>query len=161
MKTHLRSILLGACSLIACGSPESPPIIDLALIEDLAAEPDLGPSPPLPDLADPPNEASVSCAAPKDCHGSTPVCCSTLTLAGGTLPACMTAAIDISCKADSQCPTQLSLSCTGSDTLRLCTANSDCTEASYDKCCSFPLGGSAMRFCSSEAIAQIVGGSCL
>jgi len=49
--------------------------------------------------------------------------------------------------------------------VRACATNADCTEAQYNKCCTFKLGGDAggdggVSFCLNNQLAQLGGGTC-
>jgi hypothetical protein len=60
------------------------------------------------------------------------------------------------CTAAAACPTTIPSSCTGTETVQLCQQMSDCTDATYKKCCTF--SGSTLTFCVDSTTA--ISGTC-
>ncbi len=88
------------------------------------------------------------------------MCCSTIDIDGGTVPNCTGTPV-VACTAPSACPTTIvSTSCTGTQTLRLCKTNADCTESTYDQCCTFTSSGGSLTFCANSTIGFLGGGNC-
>lgn len=102
------------------------------------------------------------CNLPSDCSGGE-VCCGRIPITGGTVPNCTTGAIVTRCVDPSACTTALGSSCSGTQTVRLCAANADCTESTDNQCCTF--GGSgdagALSFCANSLVAAFGGGKCM
>jgi hypothetical protein len=95
------------------------------------------------------------------------VCCGNITLTGmGSVPNCTSDPIVVACEAANSCKTHLPtsfLSCPpGTETVRLCKVNSDCTEAGYMHCCTFGGGdaGGSLSFCANDIIGAGGGGTC-
>ncbi|HTQ43528.1 MAG TPA: hypothetical protein VMI75_12275 [Polyangiaceae bacterium] len=68
--------------------------------------------------------------APSQCGGTTPECCGTAVLNGGTVPNCSVATLSSQCVA--KCISNISLTCgsttkTVTDTLHMCATPADCT----------------------------------
>jgi len=103
----------------------------------------------------------ITCTSPAQCDGGAPVCCGTIALNGGTAPACDVSSITTTCTSAAQCTTTLPFSCTGNDTVRFCSQPGDCTESSYDKCCTFKTGTEQTTFCANTTIAGTVDASCM
>jgi len=111
----------------------------------------------------------VTCQKPADCTGDAGanVCCADIPVNGGTPPACKIVGISTSCTTGAACPTNITAqsTCNGTDQVRACATNADCTEAQYNKCCTFKLGGDAggdggVSFCLNNQLAQLGGGTC-
>ncbi len=101
-----------------------------------------------------------TCAKPADCTITNSVCCETLVTSGQS-STCTLDADTVVCAAASACPTTIAFNC-GKDVLRRCTATSDCTEASFGKCCTVPVDGvSTRQVCLSSGIASLLNGTCL
>ncbi len=71
----------------------------------------------------------------------------------------------VACKAPTGCATHLPtnpISCPkGTETVRLCKTNSDCSEAGYLHCCTFGGGdGGSLSFCANDIIGAGGGGTC-
>ncbi len=107
------------------------------------------------------NDLATVCSGSADCPNATPVCCDRITLNGGTIPNCSTSAVKTDCETSQMCATQLNATCSGSQVVRLCRANSDCTEPSYNQCCAFTSGGSTIHFCATSGLATLGGGTCM
>jgi hypothetical protein len=106
-------------------------------------------------------DMAMVCSASSECPNATPVCCSRISLVGGTVPNCTPGAVKTDCETSMACPTTLSASCTGSQVVRLCKANSDCTEATNNQCCKFTSGGAVIHFCANSTLAGLGGGTCM
>jgi hypothetical protein len=103
-----------------------------------------------------------TCDKPSDCSGSGDVCCGTIPITGGSVPNCTTDPIMIACTPGSMCKTSLGMSCSGTQIVRLCTANSDCTESGANQCCTFSGGdGGSLSFCTNGLISAFGGGKCM
>jgi hypothetical protein len=109
---------------------------------------------------------SIACTKPSDCVDGgadgavTSVnCCGTINTTG-SFPTCSFASATTACEAPSACPTTFDTMGCGSDTVRLCTVNGDCTENTYNKCCSFKYQDASVHFCANQGIASIAGGTC-
>ncbi len=112
-----------------------------------------------------------SCQSPSDCPSSD-VCCGKIPITGGTAPNCTTNPITISCAAACACATQLGTTCSGTQTVRLCQTNMDCTEPGASHCCTFGGGGDAgadgggdggggtLSFCANAFVGAFGGGTC-
>jgi hypothetical protein len=111
------------------------------------------------DAADSGTVVDITCTNPTQCDAGAALCCGTIVLSGGSPPACDVSSITTTCAA--QCATMLPFSCTGTDTVRLCNQNTDCTEQGYDKCCTFQTGGQSVTFCANQGIATSAGATCL
>jgi hypothetical protein len=102
----------------------------------------------LPDVVIPADAISLGCNSPADCgDAGTPFCCATLVSGAGSPPNCPIASLTSSCK--STCATIMTFTCNSTSTVRGCAQNSDCTESTYPKCCTF-----ADTFCTSQGISQ-------
>jgi hypothetical protein len=103
----------------------------------------------------------TTCMSPAGCTG-TDVCCGTIPITGGSVPNCTTGPISTVCAAASGCATKLGASCSGTQTVRLCTKNADCTESGDTSCCSFgDADGGALSFCANGLIGALGGGTCM
>jgi hypothetical protein len=105
---------------------------------------------------------SGPCSSPAGCPASN-VCCGTIPITGGTPPACTTGTISIVCAPASSCATSLGSTCTGTQKVRLCTKNADCTESTDNLCCTFGGGsaGGTLSFCANTLIAVFGSGKCM
>ncbi len=103
----------------------------------------------------------LDCLAPSDCDAGD-VCCGDLTLTG-TQQNCKISSATTSCKTSQACPTNVTgqVTCTGTDQVRLCTQNTDCTEVNNNKCCTFKQGDAGVSFCLNQQEANLGGGTCL
>ena len=101
----------------------------------------------------------LGCTNPDQCDGGASLCCATIDLNGGTPPNCNVASISSTCT--STCNTVLQFSCNASDTVRLCNKPADCTEAAYDKCCTFQTGNQSETFCANAVIASSADAGCM
>lgn len=111
---------------------------------------------------------TVTCLKPADCiDGGNPdaayppdsgeVCCATVQTSG-TFPNCSLNAASTKCSAPSACASQFALSC-GTDTARLCTNTTECTEGTYNDCCSADLGDAGtIHLCFNKALSNQTGG---
>lgn len=106
------------------------------------------------DVFIPPDAVSLTCQSPGDCgDAGTSICCATLVSGAGNPPNCPIKSLTSSCKAT--CATAITLTCNGTSTVRACTQNADCTEATYGKCCTFDGGNNnTATFCASVGISQ-------
>lgn len=111
------------------------------------------------------SSSGSSCASPSDCPSSD-VCCGKIPITGGTAPNCTTNPITISCAPACACGTQLGTTCSGTQTVRLCKTNMDCTEPGASHCCTFGGGGDAgsdggtLSFCANAFVGAFGGGTC-
>jgi hypothetical protein len=83
-----------------------------------------------------PSGDQLQCVTPSDCVNSSqgPDCCGTLVVNGGNIPACNFASLTSSCQ--SSCTTNIVISCTATDTVRLCGQGSDCAaDPQNPNCC--------------------------
>jgi len=126
---------------------------------DSGSPADAGPDVTPGDAGDGGTVVSLTCTNPTECDGGSPFCCGTVTLNGGTPPNCSIASVTAACKA--QCTTMLQFSCNASDTVRLCNANTDCTELAYNKCCTFKMGSQTTTFCANQQIANAADAGCM
>jgi hypothetical protein len=104
---------------------------------------------------------SLDCLSPADCDGGN-VCCGDIALSG-TVQNCTFSSVTTDCKSANSCPTSVlaSISCTGTDQVRLCTQNADCTEQQYNKCCTVKQGDAGgVSICLNTQLAGQVGGTC-
>jgi hypothetical protein len=112
---------------------------------------------------------SITCLRPANCidggdqdaaypPSSGEVCCGTI-VTNGDPQNCNFTGVSTACSAPSGCATSVSFSC-GTDTVRLCTSNTECTEQTYNKCCSVAQGDASIHFCANTIIANAAGGSC-
>jgi hypothetical protein len=103
--------------------------------------------------------SSLACTSPSTCGSGTPICCASVVLNGGTPPNCTATSIASSCKG--VCTTTFVSSCSGTETVQLCAKANDCTDPTYDKCCTFTSGNQSLTFCASQTIANSAGATCL
>jgi hypothetical protein len=102
-----------------------------------------------------------ACSSPAGCMNGD-VCCGTIPITGGTAPNCTTGTITTVCKAATGCKTNLGSTCTGVQTVRLCTTNTDCAESADNKCCTFGSDdGGTLSFCANGLIGAFGGGKCM
>ncbi len=107
-------------------------------------------------------DAGFACASPSDCGGSGQVCCGNIMLTGGSPPSCNSGGVTVMCTAGQSCPTTLGSSCTGTEVIRLCKQNTDCTEGNYGQCCTFPgMNGQSLSFCANSLIASFANATCM
>jgi hypothetical protein len=100
--------------------------------------------------------AAVGCAGPANCTASAPYCCATIVLNGGTAPACNVSSISSMCT--TTCDGQFALSCTATDTARLCRLGGDCaTDTQNPNCCDYTFNGATVTACVSN-LAKLAGG---
>jgi len=103
----------------------------------------------------------ITCDGPDGCSGSTPVCCGVDVPDGtGTFPKCGIQAIGTSCTSAAACPTQLGTTCSDTSKVVLCHAAADCTDSTYNKCCTFASGGASLTFCTNANTAALGGATC-
>ena len=103
----------------------------------------------------------ASCDTPSMCTGGD-VCCGTIPITGGTAPNCTSGMITSVCQPPSACITQLGSMCSGTQTVRICTSNSDCMEKGANLCCTFSGGdGGSLTFCANGLVAGFGGGKCM
>jgi hypothetical protein len=86
----------------------------------------------------------INCAGPAGCEGGTPYCCASLVLNGGSVPECVTQSARTDCAAT--CITSIPVSCTTTDTWRLCVQASDC-ESNHPLCCAYGVGQLSVNIC--------------
>jgi len=86
----------------------------------------------------------INCVGPAGCEGGTPYCCASIVLNGGSVPTCVTQSARTDCAA--QCITSIPVSCTTTDTLRLCAQPSDC-DSNHSKCCAWSIGQLSAYIC--------------
>jgi hypothetical protein len=104
--------------------------------------------------------APAACTAPSGCM-ATEVCCGTIPITGGTVPNCTTGGVSTVCAAPSACATKLGTSCSGTQTVRLCTKNADCAESADGSCCTFgDADGGSLSFCANALVGAFGGGKC-
>jgi hypothetical protein len=131
---------------VADGDVDGPSAIDASLVDapkDAANE----------------TSSDGACSSPADCPGNV-VCCETVKSTGSS-SSCTLDADTVACVSTSTCPTTVVPTC-GTDILRRCTANADCTEPSYPRCCTIPAGDASSReICLTQQLASLVGGTCL
>jgi len=114
-----------------------------------------------PDSSSNPNPDAGPCNLPSDCP-TNDVCCGTIPITGGTVPNCTTGNISTACSARSACKTSLGTTCSGTQTVRLCSTNTDCTESGDMQCCTFGgTDGGGLSFCANAFIAAFGGGVCM
>jgi hypothetical protein len=103
-----------------------------------------------------------ACKSPADCKNAE-VCCETFDTSGqGQPPNCNVDADTIGCASTAQCPTSVSFTCADKDVFRRCIATADCTENTYNKCCTGKIGAAGTRtVCLSSLLAQAIDASCL
>jgi len=102
----------------------------------------------------------ITCLNPSECDGGD-VCCGKLTVSG-TQQNCKIASAQTQCATANTCATNVgaSLQCSGTDTVRLCSSNTDCTEQAYNQCCTFKQGDAGVSFCLNQEFASQAGGTC-
>jgi hypothetical protein len=93
------------------------------------------------------------------------VCCGTIQTAG-TFPQCSFNAASTVCQTPGACPTNVSLQSCGTDQVRLCESDKECTENggnltnTFDKCCSTQYQDAGrVHFCGSTTIATVSNGA--
>ena len=103
---------------------------------------------------------TIGCDGPEDCASDplNPICCGSLSVGQGQAPACPVESVSASCL--SRCDTSLAQACPAQSTVRLCHSSSECTEATYTKCCAFTQGSVTARFCVDDNTSQF-SASCL
>lgn len=93
---------------------------------------------------------TLDCTAHDDCTGGD-VCCVTAVFSGtGSFPGCLTTNIQnvsSTCSPGGSCASDLKVSCSATDTARLCNTSKDCTEKGYTLCCELPLGSRTYAAC--------------
>jgi hypothetical protein len=104
----------------------------------------------------PNGEQPITCEKPSDCGAGT-VCCATLALGPGQIPACSLQGAWTSCQAS--CTTQLQPSCSVDDTARLCGQASDCDPAE-PYCCTLPFGKYNPYVCVDGFMKSLLGLTC-
>jgi hypothetical protein len=103
----------------------------------------------------------IACDGPDGCEGSTPVCCGVDVPDGsGTYPQCGIAALGTSCTAASACATHFATTCSDTSKVQLCHVKSDCTDSTYNECCTFTSGGASLTFCIDATTAGLGGATC-
>jgi hypothetical protein len=95
---------------------------------------------------------TVSCQAPSDCAGGTPLCCAHVTLSA----ACAYSAV-VQC--ESSCAF-LFPACGMSGQAEVCKLKSDCGDALAPNCCTFTFQGQTSSFCVSDQ-AKLFSTGCL
>lgn len=115
---------------------------------------------PQGDAAPKTDAAPTACTVPAECPASD-VCCETIPLTGGSIPNCTTGTVSAVCAAPAACATALGTGCTGTQTVRLCTKNADCTEKGDNQCCTFGSDAGAQAFCANGLVAAFGGGKCM
>ena len=100
---------------------------------------------------------SLKCAEGTQCDAGAPICCATLQFGAN----CKLAEVSATCTDSVSCPTSFQPFCGGNELVRLCDQNADCTEPSYDKCCTFQNGKQSLVFCANQAIANAADASCV
>ncbi len=104
----------------------------------------------------------ILCDGPDECGGTTPVCCGVDVPNGsGQFPNCGVTSIGTSCTSANACPTNVAQSCNQTSKVRLCHANTDCTEQNDNKCCTFTSNNASLTFCIDSLTAQLGGGTCM
>lgn len=119
---------------------------------------------------------TITCLRPSNCidggdqdaaypPDSGEVCCATVQTSG-SIPSCSFDQASTACTAPGTCPTTISTSSCGTDKVRLCAADTECTEKgssilnTYDKCCSTAYGDAGrVHFCANTTIASVSNGA--
>jgi len=144
----------GSQTCLSCfdgGFPDVAPDVD----KDASPFPDASNDVVASDASD---ASSLACTSPVGCGTGTPICCGTVVLNGGTPPNCTASSITSSCKA--QCASAFVSNCSGTETVQLCAQGSDCTDPTYDKCCTFTSGNESLTFCATQSMANLSGATC-
>lgn len=105
---------------------------------------------------------NLMCQKPGDCNdgGMGNVCCATVVLGNGNPPNCPVNNVTTACKAANMCQTKLALQCSTTEQFRACTKNADCTEQTYNKCCTFMQGMNTFSVCLNNQLAMLGNGTC-
>jgi hypothetical protein len=118
---------------------------------------------------------TLTCLKPADCFDgggdaafppdAGEVCCGTVQTSG-TFPQCSFNSASTVCQAPGACPTNVNLQSCGTDQVRLCESDTECTENggnltnTYNKCCSTQYQDAGrVHFCASTTIATVSGGA--
>lgn len=99
---------------------------------------------------------TLGCKSPNDCQNG--FCCGTVTTQG-TYPQCKISTVSSKCSAT--CTSTIGFQKCTTDTLRLCTTNTDCTEQFFNRCCAYPYGNNmVVDLCSPPSVAEAGGATC-
>jgi hypothetical protein len=103
---------------------------------------------------------SISCDGPDECGGATPICCGVEVPNGGTFPQCKLKSLGTTCSSAASCPTQIATNCNNTTKVTICHVKADCTDSTYNQCCTFNSGGGMLTFCTTQQLANLAGAQC-
>lgn len=103
----------------------------------------------------------INCDGPDECGGTTPTCCGVYAGDGtGNYPQCGVKTLGTSCTATSACPTHLESTCNDTTKVQICHVSTECTDQTYNKCCTFTNNGAMISFCIDSFTASAAGATC-
>jgi hypothetical protein len=101
--------------------------------------------------------SAINCVVPAGCSAGA-YCCATVVLNGGSVPTCVKQSVGTDCEA--QCVTSIAVSCTTTDTLRLCAQASDC-DPNHAQCCACAIGQLSAYICADPTQVATLNLTCL
>jgi len=101
------------------------------------------------------SDATIGCAVPSDCSGSTPLCCAHMTL-GGTFPTCKVSLFSSSCAATCADSPPMDLCVYNNGIIRLCAHDKDCNSDSAKPSC-YNFQNAPESWCTTTAIGGAAG----
>jgi hypothetical protein len=108
-----------------------------------------------------PMDGGIGCTKPSDCMNG--FCCGTFQTGMGQPPQCLQTGT-YSTKCTQTCNTVASFMCNSTNTRRLCSMKSQCSENMYPQCCQFTFNMQMVEVCVSNTEAAFIqqnGGTCL
>lgn len=107
-----------------------------------------------------PVDGGLACLGPSGCPSlSLGECCGQIVAAQGNPPGCFfSGTYSTQCKAT--CATQINPTCGTTSQMKVCEQKTDCTEMTYDQCCTVTINSQAISLCMSTVQAQLAGATC-
>lgn len=107
-----------------------------------------------------PMDGGIECMNPTTCMNGNTYCCATVTAGSGQPPNCFFNGT-YSTKCTMTCNSNFNAQCNSMSTRRLCNMKSQCTENTYNQCCTVMLNNQSVSLCMSTQEAAIAQASCL
>ncbi len=181
-KAWLLLLLAPSALVYACSGDNNTNDAGTDATTDVATKPDAAPDTGTDAAKDSGTDApqtdgsfNITCFKPADCFDgggdaafppdSGEVCCGTVQTSGN-FPGCSFDTASTACTAPGTCPTTIGTQSCGTDKVRLCESDTECTEDggnvlnTYNKCCSTAFGdaGARVHFCGNTTLAGVSGG---
>jgi hypothetical protein len=123
---------------------------------DAQAPPNDTGTPDVPIISDGTVPPPLGCTRTSNCTQNE-LCCGSIATQGQA-PNCQVKTVTSQCTAS--CTTSFDFQKCGTDTVRLCASNQECTEQAYNRCCKYSYADASISICTNLALADASGGVC-